>query len=221
MTYLYAFDFDYTLIDSDSSTAWCHYLYEHGIVRKPQFLQREAELMAKYDAGTMRVEDYIAFSMGALRHLPVTEIDAICQDYVQTALKPHVFPQARQLISSLRAEGAHLVVISASAAFIVRAGAALFGFKPEEVIAIEVAQDGKFYSTEIEGQPPYKDGKVTCLQAYQERCGLTAARIHFWTDSANDLPLCRYAQEVSVVNPSPQLLAEAQRHGWEVLHWQR
>ena len=85
MTYLYAFDFDYTLIDADSSTAWCHYLYEPGIVHEPQFLQREAELMAQYDAGTMRVEDYIAFSMGALRHLPVTEIDAICQDYVQTA----------------------------------------------------------------------------------------------------------------------------------------
>lgn len=216
---LYVFDMDYTLIDVDSSTMWCRYLVERGIVKEPDFLKREAELMAQYDSGTMDVRDYIAFMMRALRHLTAAEINKLCAQYVREVLSQHVFPQARALVRELQEQGEQILVLSASAAFIVRSAAALFKLAPEQVIAIEVDRDGEHYGTTIVGQPPYKSGKVLCLQAWQHSHGWEGARVHFWTDSQNDLPLCRYASCAQAVNPSPEFAAAAQELDMPILHW--
>ena len=172
---LYVFDMDFTLLDVDSSTYWCRYLVEKGIVKDPNFLQQEAALMKQYDAGTMDVHDYIAFSM--------------------SVLSQHVYPEARALISSLQQEGARILVISASAAFIVRSAAA------------------------FHGHPPFQGGKVDCLKAWQQAHGLEQAVVHFWTDSSNDLPLCRYADHAWVVNPSASFAEQAKQLGFPILHW--
>ena len=44
-------------------------------------------------------------------------------------------------------------------------------------------------------------------------------RTIFYTDSANDLPLCRYATDVLTVNADPVLKAEAEKLGWMQLTW--
>lgn len=215
---LYVFDFDYTLINLDTSTAWCHYLAAHKIVADPEgFLAKERALMQAYDEGKMRVEDYISFSMGALSHLTVKEIDKLCSEYVNSVLPEHLFSQGKELIAQLKREGKRIIVISASAAFIVRKAAALLGL--DEVLAVEVKQDGEHYLTEIEGLPPFKDGKVTALRKWQQEQGLEDAVVHFYTDSINDLPLCLAADKASVVNPGAELKAKALQNGYEILAW--
>lgn len=216
---LYVFDMDFTLLDVDSSTYWCRYLVEKGIVKDPNFLQQEAALMQQYDAGTMDVHDYIAFSMGVLSQYTAEQIEAWSDQYAQEVLSQHVYPEARALISSLQQEGARILVISASAAFIVRSAAALLGIKKDQVIAVEIECQQEFYGTKIHGHPPFQGGKVDCLKAWQQAHGLEQAVVHFWTDSSNDLPLCRYADHAWVVNPSASFAEQAKQLGFPILHW--
>ncbi len=218
---LYVFDLDYTLIDVDSSTMWCRYLAEHGLVQTPDFLAQEAALMAQYDKGSMDVHDYIDFSMRALQHLTRAEIEEHCRRYAQRVLRAHIFPQGHALVSSLLSRRLPLLIISASAAFIVRAAAELLQVPAEQVLAVEVETKGEYYGTAIVGQPPYQAGKVACLQEWQRQHGYTDARVQVWTDSINDLPLCKYAERVHAVNPSAAFAAEALQRGFEILHWQR
>lgn len=215
---LYVFDLDYTLLAADSSTCWCRYLAENRLVSDPAgFLAREKELMEAYDRGQMDVHDYIAFSYGAVKDKTAAELDALCKDYVQSTLPELMFPQAKALVSKLLAAGERCVVISASAAMIVRQAAALFGLK--DVLAVECEIKDGYYTGNISGLPPFKAGKVDALKAYQQKHGLETAPVHFYTDSINDLPLCLAADQVSVVNPGAALLKEAQQRGFEVLNW--
>ncbi len=217
---LYVFDMDYTLINADSSTLWCHYLAENKIVANPQaFLLQEKELMEAYDRGQMQVADYIRFSMGALAHLSVAEVDAYCEAYVKSVIPHKIFEEGFYLVQSLKAQGERLLVISASASFIVKKVASLFGL--DEVLAVEVKKVADHYATEIEGLPPFKEGKVTALKKWQKDHGFEDATVHFYTDSINDLPLCLVADKVSVVNPGALLLEEANKRHFEVLKWQR
>ncbi len=216
---LYVFDFDYTLIDMDSSTGWCRFLADEGVVRDPSFLQKEAQLMEQYDQGSMDVHDYIRFSMGALRNCTAAEVDALSRRYAQERLPQHIFAEGLELVQHLRERGERMVIVSASAAFIVRSAAALLGFAADEVIAVEIERAGAYYADTIAGRPPFQEGKVECLKAWQNAHGLAGAQVLFWTDSINDLPLCLYAARAHAVNPSPVFAAEAERRGFEILHW--
>lgn len=210
-------DMDYTLLNCDSSTGWCHYLKTQGLVTAPDFLTREKALMEAYDRGEMHVEDYIAFSMGELRDYSVTELNAHLERYARTLVPARVFPEALSLLKSLKETGERTLIISATAACIVRKVAALLGVP--EVIAVECATENGHYTGKIVGEPPFQEGKVTALRRYLKDRGLEGAFIHFYTDSINDLPLCRMADAVSVINPALPLLKEARVGGFEVLRW--
>lgn len=210
-------DMDYTLLNCDSSTEWCHYLKEQGLVTSPDFLTREKALMEAYERGEMRVEDYIAFSMGELKDYDVTELDAHLERYARTLVPARVFPEALTLLKTLKESGARTLIISATAACIVRKVASLLGVP--EVIAVECEIADGHYTGRIVGEPPFQEGKVTALRRYLKEQGLEGAFIHFYTDSINDLPLCLAADAVSVINPGPSLLKEALVGGFEVLRW--
>lgn len=215
---VYALDFDYTLINADSSTLWCHFLAEQGLVADPEgFLRRERRLMEAYGEGSMRVQDYIAFSMGAIRHLPAAEVNELCRSFVNAVLPQHIYPEALKLVEQIKRNDDVALVISASASCIVRPGAALLGL--EAVAAVEPEIKDGYYSGGIISEPTFKSGKVRALRAFMERCGLEGLPVHAYTDSCNDLPLCLAADLVSVVNPDAALYRAAQRQGYEVLRW--
>ena len=73
-----------------------------------------------------------------------------------------------------------------------------------------------------------REGKVQRLQTWLADRGMgEAARTqalagaHFYSDSANDLPLLRAVGHPTAVDPDDRLLAEAQARGWPVLRLNR
>lgn len=58
------FDLDKTLIPFDCDEAWGLFLHERGLAG-PDFLSRQAEFFAQYDAGTLDIHEYQRFSIGA------------------------------------------------------------------------------------------------------------------------------------------------------------
>lgn len=218
---LYVFDLDHTLIDGDTSTMWCEYMVTHDLVTdKDAFLAREKELMNQYAQGTMKVEDYIAFSTEPISAMTCDEVDARIKQYVKEEVEHRFFAEALELIAKLKAANERILVISASADLIVKPVTDALGISREDVIAVEVLKENNHYKPQIVGTPSFKEGKVECLRRWQLLHPEYDGDIAFYTDSINDLPLCLEAQDVFAVNPNELFLKEAQSRNFTILKWQ-
>lgn len=211
------FDLDNTLIKGDSSTVWSRFLVREGWVSDPAYLARETLLMDDYDRGEMNIADYVALLQAPLIGVPQAEVDALVARCVREEIMPRVYPQAWDLLQTLRAQGEQMLVISASVSLLVHAVAQALGIEQALGIDVEMADGG--YSGVIAGTPSYQQGKVVRLAAWQRAHPEYSGEVTFYTDSINDLPLCLHADHVRLVNPCPQLVAENARHQWPVLEW--
>lgn len=211
------FDLDNTLIKGDSSTVWSRFLVREGWVSDPAYLARETLLMDDYDRGEMNIADYVALLQAPLSGVPQAEVDALVARCVREEIVPRVYPQAWDLLQTLRAQGEQMLVISASVSLLVHAVAKAMGIEQALGIDVEMADGG--YSGVIAGTPSYQQGKVVRLAAWRQAYPEYSGEVTFYTDSINDLPLCLHADHVRLVNPCPQLTAANARHQWPVLEW--
>lgn len=216
------FDLDSTLITGDSSRSWCQYLVEHGLVTDPKlFLAKEQEFDDQYQAGILKVEDYVSFIVSSMNHTPYSKLCQILDTYVETVVKPMMCHEGLEIIERSQRNQVPCLVISASAAYLVKRAAALFGIPQENVLAVEVAVDEQNDKLlpQIVGVPSFQQGKITRLHMWLEEHQIIDPEIYFYTDSINDLPLCHEAQHVFAINPSKAMQQEAARHNWPQAFW--
>ncbi|GEC68512.1 haloacid dehalogenase [Raoultella terrigena] len=212
------FDLDNTLIKGDSSTVWSRFLMREGWISDPDYLAREAMLMADYDRGEMNIADYVALIQAPLIGVPQAEVDGLVARCVREEILPRVYPQAWEVIRTLRARGEQMLVISASVSLLVQAVSDELGIDQALGIDVEMADGG--YTGVIAGTPSYQHGKVVRLAQWRQAYPQLVGEVTFYTDSINDLPLCLHADRVRLVNPCPQLAAANEEHRWPVLSWQ-
>jgi HAD superfamily hydrolase (TIGR01490 family) len=212
------FDLDNTLIKGDSSTVWSRFLVREGWISDPDYLAREAMLMADYDRGEMNIADYVALIQAPLIGIPQAEVDGLVARCVREEILPRVYPQAWEVIRTLRARGEQMLVISASVSLLVQAVSDELGIDQALGIDVEMANGG--YTGVIAGTPSYQHGKVVRLAQWRQAYPQLVGEVTFYTDSINDLPLCLHADRVRLVNPCPQLAAANEEHRWPVLSWQ-
>jgi HAD superfamily hydrolase (TIGR01490 family) len=212
------FDLDNTLIKGDSSTVWSRFLVREGWISDPDYLAREAMLMADYDRGEMNIADYVALIQAPLIGIPQAEVDGLVARCVREEILPRVYPQAWEVIRTLRARGEQMLVISASVSLLVQAVSDELGIDQALGIDVEMANGG--YTGVIAGTPSYQHGKVVRLAQWRLAYPQLVGEVTFYTDSINDLPLCLHADRVRLVNPCPQLAAANEEHRWPVLSWQ-
>lgn len=211
------FDLDETLIDGDCASLWAHEMAKIGWVDGESFLRKDAELMAEYAFGRLAMEDYMAFSLAPLVGRTAAEIEHVVEPFVEEVIEPLIYSDAMRCIAEHRKAGDRILVISASAEFLVSAIAARLGI--EDVLAIQLEEQHGFYSGKTRGVLSYREGKATRLWAWAAEHAESVQDAHFYSDSINDLPLLEQVTHAHVVNPDPLLLEQAQARGWPVLAW--
>ncbi|HGN1707802.1 TPA: HAD family hydrolase [Providencia rettgeri] len=211
------FDLDDTLIQGDSSVLWTQYLWDQKIINDPLFVEADKAMMAQYNAGTLDMPTYLRFSLQSLADIKVEQVDRWLNDFVSHIIMPRIYPDAIQTINRYRAEGIPIIVISATVSFIVKKIAEKLG--ADIAMGIDIKQKNGCYSTEIEGIPTFKDGKVKRLLQWIRHQPITDAYVYFYTDSANDLPMCQFADETFVVNGDSRLVQAAKEHHWQQYQW--
>jgi len=211
------FDLDETLIHGDCASLWAQHMADIQWVDGESFLAREQELMALYSQGKLAMEDYMAYTLSPLVGRTPEEVEFVVGPFVEDVIEPIIFSDAMRCLAAHRAAGDRLLVISASAHFLVSAIAERLGI--EEVLAIDCEQQHGCYSGNTVGVLTYREGKVTRLQAWLEAEGETLEGAHFYSDSRNDLPLLQQVPHAHAVNPDPTLRAHAEQAGWEILAW--
>ena len=211
------FDLDETLINGDCASLWTQEMVKLGWADGESFIAHEQELMRQYAAGTLARKDYMAFTLSPMVGRTPEEVGHVVEPFVEDVIEPIFYSVASRTLAAHRAAGDRLLVISASAHFLVSAIAERFGI--DEVLAIDLELQHGFYSGRTQGVLTYREGKVTRLHAWLAEQNESLAGASFYSDSRNDLPLLQRVDRPFAVNPDPTLRAHAEQAGWPILSW--
>ncbi|MGJ7456657.1 HAD family hydrolase [Halomonas sp. RA08-2] len=212
------FDLDDTLLDGDCSALWNDWMVERNWIAAPgDFLASAQKMNDAYHAGRLRLEEYLALTLSPLAGRHMDEVEREVEVFVAARVVPQLFPQGRELIAQHRQQGDLPLLISASSRHLVAPVAAVLGI--QDVIAVEPAFDGKYFTGHTTGVFSYRSGKVARLDAWLSEQGVAASHLSFYSDSQNDLPLLNRVDRPVAVNPDPVLAEVARYEGWERLDW--
>ncbi len=211
------FDLDGTLIQCDSSSQFCHFCVDKGLVADPDYLSKERSIMQDYSAQKMQIEDYIKLQVQPLLPLSVSEVARLSDEFVEVRAANYIYQQGKALIEKFVEQGDRVVIVSATAEFIVTAIAKSLGVT--DVIAIQIERDNEQYTENVKGVASYREGKVTRLQQWLENEQLSLENSYFYSDSINDLPLLELVDNPVATNPDEKLKAYALDKGWPIVEF--
>ncbi len=154
------------------------------------------------------------------RTVDPTSLDRHARRFARTTVRRGLKPGAVRQIAADRAAGRKLVLATASSRFYVDAIAELLEFDAVIATEVTVLQSGHF-SPRIQGGNCYGAGKATKIVDWMARNGVERRDIHLtmYSDHISDIPSFELADEAVVVDPAPELRAEAFRRGWAVAEW--
>lgn len=212
------FDLDHTLLSGDSDVLWCDFLIRQGVLDRDEFSARNADMEARYRAGTVRVREFSEFYVGTLAGRSSEDWAPLRQQFLDEEIIPRIPPAARELVQKHREEDDLVAITTATNRFITELTARHLDV--EHLIATETQIVDGVFSGRTEGQLNMREGKVVRLHAWLASLGSTLSDydITAYSDSINDLPLLLAVDAPVVVDPDEKLAAWAQEHGHPVLH---
>lgn len=214
------FDLDHTLIPLDSDHAWGEFTVRLGWRDADAFRRANDGFYADYQAGTLDIDAYVRFAIGAVRERGLAEAEAAHQRFMAEVIGPAITERARALVRRHQDAGDTVVIVTATNEFVTRPIAQAFGVA--HLIAIELERDASGLPTgAIRGVPSFREGKVARVEQWLAAQGLGWADLHhstFYSDSPNDLPLLERVHEPVATNPDQRLGELARQRGWRILH---
>lgn len=209
------FDLDNTLLDGDSDYEWGQYLASVGIVDREQYSRENRRFYEHYKAGTLDMQAFLRFSLRPLATNDMADLLRWREAFMEERIRPMMLPKAHALIVEHRDQGHTPVIITATNEFVTEPIAAAYGV--DHLIGTGLEQvDGQFTGNG-EGTPCFKEGKITKLESWMKEAGETLEGSWFYSDSSNDLPLLRKAENPVVVNGDENLRKVAEEQGWPQL----
>jgi HAD superfamily hydrolase (TIGR01490 family) len=219
MTDLCLFDLDHTLLPLDSDHAWGEFMIREGWVDEASFRRGNDRFYADYQAGTLDIAAYVAFTTAPLRARSPAECEAAHARFMREVIAPAVRPQALALVREHQAAGDWTALVTATNDFVTAPICRAFGI--DTLLAVRLERDAQGRPTgRIDGTPTFREGKVARVTEWLRGRGADwgdFARITVYSDSPNDLPLLERATEPVATNPSPALAALARERGWRRL----
>lgn len=209
------FDLDNTLLAGDSDYLWGCFLVAQGVVDAQHYEKTNQQFYEDYQAGTLDIYKFQAFSLEPLTRLEASQRQALQDRYLQEVIQPLISHAARKLVESHRARGDQLLIITATNRFITAPIAAAFGIT--ELLATDPEILHGRYTGRIVGTPCYQQGKVVRLNAWLEEQQQSLNGSTFYSDSHNDLPLLNLVDHPVAVSPDDILRRHAQSQGWPIL----
>ena len=240
---IHVFDLDKTLICADSYDLWHEFLHERGILGA-DFIAKNNEMIALYDEGKLDMMGYLAFSVEALSAMSIDKVAQIMPEFLREKIAPIVRKECeiwRNLRPNLVISATPSFVSREVVKFIgfnEAIGVNLVrknGFYTSEFIPPLSFQAGKIDAFKIwwkknhieicvkfGEKSPQNLGKfdINLLESNSQDATQkfdTLPRVHFYTDSINDLAMCEFSDVVTCVSPDQKLRAKARENGWEIL----
>jgi HAD superfamily hydrolase (TIGR01490 family) len=220
LTTLALFDLDHTLLSGDSDVLWCEWLMREGLLERASFEPRNAEMEARYRAGTVSAFDFCSFYVSTLAGRTLAQWEPLRRCFLAEEIVPRIPDAAREQVRQHQAAGHLLVMTTATNRLLTELTAEHLGFEHLIATECELGSDGRC-TGRVAGEPNMREGKLVRLHAWLDARGLALATLDSvaYSDSINDAPLLSAARRAVAVDPDPRLAALAAERGWEVLRW--
>ena len=215
------FDLDHTLLSGDSDVLWCDFLIDQGLLDRTSFAARNADMDARYRAGTVGVEEFANFYVGTLAGRTRAQWEPLRKEFLATVIVPRIGKDAIDLVQRHLDSDDLVVMTTATNRFITELTADYLEI--EHLIATEPEMQQGQFTGRTAGTLNMRDGKVVRLHGWLADIGYALSDFdsHAYSDSINDLPLLQAVQRAVAVDPDARLRAEADARGWQVLQLQR
>jgi len=161
-----------------------------------------------YKAGKVE-EDVMCGEMVAI-HAGMRDPDlaSVAEEFFASCIEASIFPEMRQLVERMRAQGCDIWAISSTNDWVVRAGAQRFGIPADRVLAVAVEIENGSITDRLL-RIPSGEGKTEAIRVHV-RTPVDAA----FGNSRWDVEMLEFARQPYVINPNPDLEELAQKRGW-------
>ncbi len=210
------FDLDHTLIPFDSGLAWMRFLIARGVIAA------EAEAVyldhcRAYVAGTLDIHEMHRAVVAPLQRFSRASLHAWVIEF-EAQMAPLIPEAMRALVQHHQSAGDLCAIVTATERLIAEPFARLFGI--EDLVATEGVIEHDRYTGEIDGQPCFREHKVSRVERWLRTRGLgltSFGESWFYSDSSSDLPLLRAVTHPVAVRPDAGLRAHALGEDWRVI----
>ena len=211
------FDFDDTLIDSNSSKIGFKWLYENKLISRG-FLIKTVIWGILYK---FRIISDITMANSLIKFYKNRKLEYFekkANDFYDNLIKPRLVPEMVKKVDEHKKAGHYLVIVSGSIRYYLEPVAKDLGFDNIISTDLEVGSDGV-----LTGKPI---GKI-CLNDYKrELAEKLAAKMDFdlpnsyaYGDSESDIPLLQLVGNPIAVQPSTKLRKIAEKHNWQIYNY--
>jgi HAD superfamily hydrolase (TIGR01490 family) len=208
------FDLDHTLLTGDSDFLWGQFLCEQGIVDADHYAAQNQAFYAAYQAGTLDIHAFCAFSFKPLTEHPRAQLEAWRGAFVRDKILPVIAAEAPGLVAAHRAAGDFTLIMTATNRFITEPVAAHLGV--DALIATDPEEVAGRFTGRVAGTPNFQNGKVIRLAEWRRAQSQNFDHVTFYSDSHNDLPLLETADVAVAIDPDPVLAETARARSWPI-----
>lgn len=211
------FDLDHTLLNIDSDHAWGEFLISKHLVDAARHRQKNDQFYQDYLAGTLDAVAYNEFVFEFLSQHDMNYLKQIHDEFMQEIIQPAMRPKGQAAIARHQQLGHHVVIITATNAFVTRPIANAFGVA--DLIASEPEILDNRYTGRLKGEPCFQVGKLHHLERWLAEQDSAVEESWGYSDSFNDRFLLEHVNHAIAVNPDTRLHAHALAHAWHVEDW--
>ncbi len=211
------FDFDETLLDTESSRLGIRYLWERRLVSRSFILKAlVAGRLYRHHLITDKRTARILLKLYRNRHLE--EFQAGAEGFYREILKPRLAPNILAKVISHRKKGHTLVLISGSIRYMLEPVARDLGFEHLLCTDLEEGPDGLL--TGRPKGPLCLDGtKRQLAEELSRKTGIDLARSYAYGNHQADLPLMESVGFPNAVEPTRPLRKIALSRKWPILSY--
>lgn len=210
------FDLDKTIISKSSTLAFGPSFYRQGLLSRGDVV-RGAMAQLRFRLGGAdhkRMEKARAHVTQACRGWPADRVVDIVARNLESLILPHVYAEARVLLSEHRGAGRDVIIVSTSGQEVVAPIGALLGAVSVIATRMRIA-DGR-YTGEVDFYA-YGEAKAAQVRELAATRGYSLPHCYAYSDSVTDLPMLELVGYPRAVNPDRALRRIAEARGWPVL----
>ena len=210
------FDLDKTLISRSSTLAFSRPFYRHGLISRTAMIRGAfaQAVFRRAGADHERMERIRSQASQLCRGWQAERVREIVSRHLDDTIVPHLYAEARALVSGHLEAGRDVIVVSASGHEVVDPIAALLG--ADTVIATQmVIADGR-YTGDVAFYA-YGEAKAAKMRELAAQRGYRLADCYAYSDSITDLPMLEAVGHPTAVNPDRALRHVAAARNWPIL----
>ena len=210
------FDLDKTLISRSSTLAFSRPFYRHGLITRTAMIRGAfaQAVFRRAGADHERMERIRSQASQLCRGWHAERVREIVSRHLEDTIVPHLYAEARALVSGHHEAGRDVVVVSASGHEVVDPIAALLA--ADTVIATQmVIADGR-YTGDVAFYA-YGEAKAAKMRELAVQRGYRLADCYAYSDSITDLPMLEAVGHPTAVNPDRALRQVAAARNWPIL----